>query len=282
MIETLRLASAILESPASIAFIYLLMNEPREKLEEFSKLYFLDLFKFCDSKLPKTDKRRNVCDKLRQFAGKTRFEWVEMDHCYALTRRESSSANLSIGPPGSGKGHTSKIFLPQHVARAIITARLEPHRAGTCLLLRIQFLLAATICHEVIHALDLAVVTHTVFENHVFIEDYYCDQRLNELGYAWEVAVFGGVIAGMDFPTDYDTPIVVSNWPSLSGTDIALRIYDLTGLKTSKLSYFVLMGQICDIQQQTFWDAPSNDTNLLRLSKDVGWIIDYPGDDFDP
>lgn len=258
-----------------------MMNEPREKLVEFSKRYSINLFKFCDSMIPKAGKRWNVYNKLRQFAGKTCFEWTSLDDNYAITARELSCANLSIGPPGSGRGHTSRVLLPQRTARAIIRARIEPHGAGSCRLLRLQFLLAVTLCHEVMHALDLAMAIHTPVRDKLLIEDYYCDQRLNELGYAWEVAVFGGIVCGMDGLKE-DTPIVFANWPNITGTEPSAGIYDLTGYKRSRFSYFVPMQHLSTVQQQTFWETASDDTNLLRLPKTVGWKDQYSGDDFDP
>lgn len=111
-------------------------------------------------------------------------------------------------------------------------------------LLRFQAMVATTLCHEVIYALG-----HAMWCSPTHFEPYYCDQRLNELGFAWETAVFGGTISDtLDSACFY--PLNFSTWPFIG--DGGEGPVKLRGQKRRPKHYFVPMAYVNTILQQAF------------------------------
>lgn len=165
--------------------------------------------------------REDVNRKLRLLAQIVTFGWLdsvvqqEDKYTWAYTNcNESLSARLETGAPGSGKkGFGSKISTGMLQTREMRAVRRRSPRNFKSLgrLLRYQLVIAIGICHETMHALG-----HAMWDDPSHFEPYYCDQRLNELGFAWETAVLGGTISDtLEAGCFY--PLTISTLPSLNG-----------------------------------------------------------------
>lgn len=140
-------------------------------------------------------------------------------------------------------------------------------------LLRLQLYMALTISHELAHAIGYAVSMETY-------EPFFADQRLSELGRAWENEVFGGM-AEMIFETDARNPLAFAKWPTYNDKpEPQLGVLDMRGPKRYTTWYFVSMKWITDIQQQGFWDVAGGATKLL-IPKRIGFQKKYKYDDYD-
>ncbi|MCJ1465414.1 hypothetical protein MMC07_004032 [Pseudocyphellaria aurata] len=279
---SLRLASAILETSASVAFLYSLMNQPHILLEADTERLGQKCTQFWPSNQPENIMRKDVNRKLQLLIKVVSWDWddnsqKEDSFTWAYTMCDlPPSVRLEMGPPGSGKkGFRSKISMGLSQTRKFLAVkRRNPSNfKNLSHLLRFQFLIAASVCHEIVHALG-----HAMWDDPFHFEPYYCDQRLNELGFAWETAVFGGsIIDTLESQCYY--PLVTSTWPSLDNGEDGL--VDLREPKRRMKCYFIPMKYINDIQQQAFWDQPSSDINLLRVPRLVGYMIRYKRKDFD-
>lgn len=187
-----------------------------------------------------------------------------------------SSVRLEMGAPGLGeKGFGSKFSMALSQTRGFLAVKRRNPSTFKDLshLLQFQFLIAASVYHEIVHALG-----HAMWDSPFHFEPYYCDQRLNELGLAWEIAVFGVLISDtLESRSSY--LLITSTWPSLGDGDDGL--VDLRGPKRRMKCYFIPMEYTSNIQQQAFWDQSSSDVNLLRVPRLVGYMIRYRRKDSD-
>ena len=283
---SLRLASAILQTPASVAFLYSLMNQPHILLAADTQRLGQECTQFWPSSQPEHVMLEDFDRKLLLLSSIVSFNWLdnkverEEKNTWAYTVCDVTPARLEMGAPGSGeKGFGSKISIGLIQTRQMIAIRGRTlgDFKNLSRLLRFQFMIAISLCHEVVHALG-----HAMWDSPSHLEPYYCDQRLNELGFAWETAVFGGTICDT-FESKCFYPMITSTWPSVDGP--ANGLVELRGPKRRAKCYFVPMQYVNDIQQQAFWDQPLSDANLLTVPRLVGYRVvnkNAAEADFDP
>ena len=299
----LRLATAILLSAGSVAFIDAVIYEDRRKIGQrgghdltvldgpsiYSKILKVDIANFFTSLLGYVEFK---------FVDWDSDEWTEAQGTCAYTDTdEDTRVELDLFK-GSGCefGYASKIT----IAGAFLNTLTAIHESQQTFqdvnqLLRAQFHLALTICHELIHAVDIAIQEELDRR-----EPYLGDHSLNELGWAWEEVVFGGSIDNVraEGPIDYSHleqgqwPLVCTRFPSPIHYYTSLEtklpsperfIFDRKPTKRTSTEYYLPMSWISRIQQQSTWDDWEQSTNLkwLRIPRRVGtqernvlWNID--------
>ena len=158
-------------------------------------------------------------------------------------------------------------------------------------LLSLNFQLAVTLCHEIAHAMHLAVDLDFLNRRNAayphqranvpFTEPFVEDQRVAELGLCWENEVFGGVI--MSSRESLNSPLFVYEWPSFLARNAEMNPERTLPARLST-TYLISLYYIRNIQSQEYWDAvrgraPSHHT--LRIRKSVGLRREYQGNDFD-
>lgn len=137
--------------------------------------------------------------------------------------------------------------------------------AAACQLLRLQFHCAVTLAHELVHA-----VNHTVDLD--FNEPYFENDRLAELGCAWEQAVFGGrpqMVRG----SDARHPLVFAKWSDAWRSEYAPWSGRRPPKKTH-MFYWVGMRYVQNILSADWWDRLEKervtDESALRIPKRLG------------
>lgn len=300
LIDTLRLASAILECPASTVFLYTLMYEPRKKLVEDSIRLSAELYNVWYPKRQMADMKRGVAAKMKKLEEQIQFEWFDeisaegKDYCpVAYTSGNMEQVSLiNLGPAGWDSGLASITHLPYTIGLAIqaereklknmnrsyvtspIARTNKTYARSLSVLLRLQFRLAVVICHEVVHAVDIGTNPPGLRSSP---EPFLCDHRLNELGCAYENCLFGGVMEHVS-EDNWQQPQRFTRWPSLDGPDSSCQVYERRLPGRLATSYFVSMRFISDVQQQDFWNRPVSirGTVMLQIPKTIGFRVTPP------
>jgi len=124
--------------------------------------------------------------------------------------------------------------------------------ADSAMVLRYNFFVAVTLCHEVAHFLEIGHNSHCG-------EAFFNDNHFNEAGNAFEVKLFGGKILPVSDRLDCAYGLSVSN------------ILPPTNYAVLSDEYFTIsMDYISKIQQQAFWDQNlhQSDPRALHIHRD--------------
>ena len=278
----LRLASLMLQSPASLAYICALIDSPRVRLDMTAPH---DLYSF----------RRVEYDEVKTKARALDFLGKLTPHVYyrlhdRMPERETmmgETFRLHDEPPIIMEGFPcsgSRSFInlkPSYVEcirdlveRPVVHAFPEPNPAVECDILRLRYTVALTLCHETIHACSMALSPQNV------PEPFYEDDRLNELGYSWTQAVFGATPDGYG-PKDLGSELEAAKFPSIFHMPTTeRRQYNRRGPKKTSIIYCIPMQYISDIQQRAFWPqgpGGGHDMKKLLIPKTFGKRYCYEG-----
>ncbi len=299
----LRLASAMLQSPASLDLVYNIIYGPRRFPRERMDYEGQPVFEIeC---IETNETRRNMAKKaLNRLAESLSFiaENPEEDgrkncdatvsHCLAL---HSYGINIAEDS-GTPRGIASTIRLNRnHLSK--LTELLGQDGDNTSQILTLQFKLAVSICHNIVHAIghaaDLALLLDAIMEstyrdlatlenterskervgsNEPFVEN----ESVAELGYSWENAVLGGTV---QWANQVDHPLFFSKWPSfLTDGDYPRR----AAYSRTATQYVVPLHYLRNIHRQEFWDnLKAGDTTALHIQEFVGILITNPDADTD-
>lgn len=280
----IRLASALLSTTKSMLFIYSLVYECRKLPKQFD-FNGNSCFQFCrtlekDPKvlLPRLDRI------LRQFSSYHTWGPAHASWDSHLERGQMKAKGFTIpeyyiypdrlseeGPAlkytDSRCGYPNIVFFNRQFLVQIRRLR-EQNKTNSVEMLNLQFDLARILCHELVHAINLACSSQARLMNinsakvgesdrkYRQHEPYYEDQELSELGVAWEVEMFGGYIGVLS--TNSNT------WPC-GITTVARdqrRFYPGKPWKGHKPPVderlpkraIVSVHYVHQIQQQSFWD----------------------------
>lgn len=273
VVHILRLASAMLQCPASVAFHYSLMFSEREHLLEASKKHGTPCYKFRHTSHGDATTRPYFNTMMGRIAQYVRLHFFKQTDpgfahltAFAVTRRNIATRAYANGPLQTGTGSEISV-------NYLSIENLSKGNMPLSQRLRLQFYMALTLSHEIAHTVNNAVSMQTY-------EPFYEDQRLSEIGRAWETEVFGGM-AEMINETDARNPLAFAKWPTYADKAAPKNgVLDLRGPKKSTTWYFVSMKWISDIQQQWFWDV-RGDTTKLRIPKKLGFQKQYRYGDYD-
>ena len=298
----LRLASAMLQSSASLDLIYMIIYAPRRLPREridYDGQAVLEIE--CTGT---NETRRNMAkkslDRLAEFLSFT-IEIPQDDgkkNCDAIVSHSLALHSYGINiadDSGTPRGIASTICLNRnHLSK--LTLLLAANGDNTSQILTLQFKLAVSICHNVVHAIghavDLALLLDSMMEstyqdlatsgnsersiervgsNEPFVED----EGVAELGYSWENAVLGGTV---QWANQIKHPLFFSKWPSfLTDGDYPRR----APYSRTTIQYVVPLHYLRNIHRQGFWDnMKAGDTTALHIQELVGILATDP--DADP
>jgi len=290
----LRPASAILESPASMAFLYTIIYGHRERQDQLSNQFNGECTVLRPLRGPEAvirDKVSRALDKYSEFH-EFRISTPPLDDNWEGITHKSDIVCCITDDGRQGLGACTRI------KTSYVTKLTQLHTEGGNKLeiLNLQFRTAVTLVHELAHAINGAVdinlyplmneIELTGTASSKIYEPWYEDQRLAELGFAYENEVFGGMVHTLpnmrpDHPNSIDPshPVFVQKWP---GT-VTNRHTKRRGSKQSMTLYLVSMHFIHNIQQQNFWDYHSayRDVSKLRIEKTIGVRIQTKESDID-
>lgn len=276
IVQILRLASALFQCPASIAFHYDIMFGTREYLPEASQQHgqACQRLRHIHTNQDEVAIRTEFDTMMLRIAQHISFCFYKQSdpgfthlNAFAVTRRNVARPTFFL--PGARQSGDGSVI---HINYQYIE-NLSKGNMPLSQLLRLQFYMALTISHEIAHAINNAVSV-------LLYEPFYEDQRLSELGRAWENEVFGGMTE-LIFETDARNPLAFAKWPTYADKATPRNgVLALKGPKRYTTWYFVSMKWVNDIQQQWFWDVPG-DTTKLRIPKRVGFQKKYRDADYD-
>ena len=297
---SLRLASAMLQTPASLDLIYKIIYAPRRLPRErmdYEGQPVLEL-----EYIETNETRRNMAKKaLNRLAESLSFivENPKEDgkkNCDAIVSHSLALHSYGINiadDSGTPRGIASKIRLNRnHLSK--LTQLLDQHgNDNTSQILTLQFKLAVSICHNIIHAIshaaDLALLLDAIMEStyrdlatlentsrskeRVVTNEPFLDENetVAELGYSWENAVLGGTI---QWANQVDHPLFFSKWPSfLTDGDYPRR----AGYSRTATQYVVPLHYLRSIHRQEFWDnVKAGDITALHIQEVVGILVTNP------
>ncbi|MCJ1223504.1 hypothetical protein MMC12_000146 [Toensbergia leucococca] len=267
---TLCLATAMIESPASLAFMHSFLYSPRKYLKDDSERLGVTCYKFRHTKHPQDEVERIGHEHLHELGPYVHFEWFDPLAEENVDLEENSVTSLTKSYPGVevrmphnldakkgkyNKGRASVISIHKGFHYEFVRlVKQEPYLHAP--VLRLQFSLAILLCREVQHALSIA---HFGDQKEPFFED----ERIADLGHAWVHEVFGG---SPTITWDSKKPVTIVKWPTFEAEGSSER----RGPKGSCSLYLIAMDYISEIQQRAFWYDKGNDTELLRVNRTLG------------
>ena len=271
----LRLASAMLLSPGSVVFLHNVMYRRRKHEEEASNKYNRKLHTLPEPLKPFARMRTEFDEVISHIGPNVHIyladhsdpEWKELKctgrcHCLAQSRILYPK---TIRPLAVKRGRSSAIRIDDACLVLIrILQQKEQTLQDVNRTLRIQFRMALTICHELSHAINIAVAKTRN-------EPYYGYQDINELGFAWQEYVFDGLVHSVD--PDYRWSMGLFHFPeprhyvSKYG-----RHRRGNGPPRSHTFYWVSMKWISRLHRQSAWVrwSGSLDPKLLHIPRSIG------------
>ncbi|MCJ1273516.1 hypothetical protein MMC21_001309 [Puttea exsequens] len=289
----LRLASLMLESPASLDFLHDVIYSPRqepEELVEYNGYSVLEL-----KRAPPSDSQRTKTkEALYKLAESIVFLVESPDH-------REKDAHCNTTPSLAVQAYGTNIAddaanLPKGIGSIIrinksylvsLTALLAQEENTTSQILSLQFKVATLLCHEVAHAVghaaNLALLHDSMVESTLqnlakmeraprekervvgANEPFYGTDSVAELGYCWESAVLGGTV---QWAHQVEHPLFFSKWPSfLADGDFPRR----AGYRNTATQYVVPMHYLRNLHRQDFWEKITpGDTTALYIKKHFG------------
>ncbi|KAK4695210.1 hypothetical protein P7C71_g2501, partial [Lecanoromycetidae sp. Uapishka_2] len=288
----LRLASLMLESTASLDFLYdIIYNVPQEPVEavEYNGCPVLEI-ELTETDESKRNMARQALDKLAEsivFLVETPKDDPETDcHCNTVPSLAIHPYGINIADDTeSPKGIGSMVRINRSYLIKL-TKLLAREENNVSQILSLQFKVATLICHEVAHAVGHAAnlgllhdsIMESTFQNLAKMENsqrtkervgtnepFYGDDTVAEHGYCWETAVLSGTV---QWAHQVEHPLFFSKWPSfLTDGDYPRR----AGYRRTATQYIVPMHYLRNLHRQEFWDnVQHGDTTSLYIKKMFG------------
>ncbi len=270
---SIRLASLMVNSPASLIFYDALTNKAGRRYQRaLSDRLGKPCYEFhsFDPEIRNSAEPQILREVSEEIAGKAehiRWRLIENDarvtNFFAVTRRERVFVKNDVWTVGT----TSTISFGMDNVTSL--RRLGAH-GSVSQLLRQQFHVAITLAHELVHAIENSISLESY-------EPYFQDQRIAELGLAWEQAVFGGRVTML---SNIENPLGLVKWPTAWKESQPEQMLQRRLPKRTCTVYLVPMIFASNIQQPAFW-AQALDWNSLKIPKRHG--LQLPGHaPFDP
>ncbi|KZF22906.1 hypothetical protein L228DRAFT_261027 [Xylona heveae TC161] len=253
LMPTLRLASRILTDMSSITFFHALIYGRNDILGGgMTETYGRPCFTFNRQETPLTPLQfKDTFDTLENLASFVKFRTNPL-----LTTMNSwgcTSGNADIVHPMGGLGSYIDI-------NPIFLYHLGSGRLSVSERLRIQLILAITLCHECTHAIGFAAYPRDPDEiGAAIVEPFFENHRLAELGSAFEDFVFGGIIDPMAEQTDCCYGLIIEGWPGNRvpvTREGAVPVPVRTDIPVPAFStrYLIPMTWVQAVHSTAFWD----------------------------
>ncbi|MCJ1461501.1 hypothetical protein MMC07_000098 [Pseudocyphellaria aurata] len=284
-----RLASAMIESPASLAFLHALLYSPRANIALLSQRVGYPCHEFRRSEISVIPDSEDPRLALKRLAPNV--SWILLGR-EKMPGRHGSTSNTWVDctiVDNGRNGFQSSIELRKSLIQELSELSRQADRVMQTL--SYQFFVAKILCHEVVHAINLAIDPALVTARRMDLarlaighspsgwlqwnEPFFEDQAQPELGYCWENEVFGGSITH----SKVEKLMLICKWPNHWGIepDSIQSTPRRAGFKATQTEYIIPAHFIHNIQQQVFWDRldPVNAISL-RAQKMVGIRTELP------
>ncbi|MCJ1307117.1 hypothetical protein MMC25_000763 [Agyrium rufum] len=209
MKPVLQLASELLMCDASIRFIHALISQKPTVDAKATALYRENVYTlagYADNWECNEDQTQFVFDVLEEmgYGENLRFSWEQLENSYGHTCR------LDQGEPRphTGGWYSKIVLSARFLERLVSYGQMADKPDKFAWQARIRFVIAQTLCHEVMHALCFYMTDSSR-------EPFYRDHSIAEIG-----EVFGGKIAIAAWPDqEYPKPdqqvIKYTKWPTI-------------------------------------------------------------------
>ncbi|KAL8880297.1 MAG: hypothetical protein Q9198_002266 [Flavoplaca austrocitrina] len=250
LMPVLQLASLMLESPASQNFIYALHDTDSHHALSFE-----------DGRVDCHFQRSNASDKKIQSTVKLTLEKLSKMITFVLRKTLSGTGRDGLGLTTVTKDGD---FIESYRIDILRTGFRETLKKDISLaeLHRERFVLATTLCHEVIHAIHGTIPEHYNCESETWTWHHFESQTECEVGFAWEMEVFGAIRIGCHPMRD---PYMLETLPSLEQNPEEL---DFDG--GQHICYVRPMESVADymtrVQCQVYWATSPRAATMLEIS----------------
>ena len=280
MAPVLRLATALLLSPGSVSFLHSVMYGQRYFQPHLTRQHGEGLYVLQEPKTPNLQLRNEFTAGISQIIPHVRFNWGDVtsrawanNQAVGVTFPSNRAKVDFMGTNGPQHGYASSIMIDDdYLSCLLLINQKRRTRRRINQRLRVELALAATICHELTHAINLASTTDKSIR-----EPYYGDQVFNELGFAWEEAVFDSTINKTD--DKYIWPLDLTRFPIPHYLKYAIPEEQDTPLcyprgrpADSFMFYYISMKWISRLALQATWDRWTGSLNpkLLHVPRSAG------------
>ena len=284
---TLRLASQLLQSPPSSDAICSITYGDRHPSPDRIVRHGAIVQEFHKHTIAPANVRETAGMVLQRLGRSTRFKLTNMrndpnddrdanGHTYGMTGGFPQGVAVADGQLRRGIASMTKL---DEKYLKMLKELLVETLGKQFQILKLNFEMAITICHEVIHAIHLALGSGPVSlyleqgddrKPQIFIEPFCEGQTVAELGYFWEDHVFGGACIQSMPHRAY--PVYVAEWPSWIFRDKDEQP-ERALPKRRALKWLVSAYYVKNIQTQEFWNMIDvqypHDLLALRIRKRV-------------
>ena len=284
---TLRLATQLLESAPSSDAICSITYGDRNPSPEKIVRHGAIVPEFHKHTIAPANVRETAGRVLKRLGKSTRFSLTDMKndpsddreangHTYGMAR--GFPWGVAVADGQQQRGIASMTLLDARFL-SMLKELLVETLGKQFQILKLNFEIAFTICHEVIHAIHLALSSGPIglyleqgddFKPQIFTEPFFEGQIVAELGYFWENHVFGGACSQSMPHREY--PVYLAEWPSWIFWDKAEQPEKVPP-KRRALKWLVAAYYIKNIQTQEFWNMLNvqypQDLLALRIRKRV-------------
>ena len=285
--QPLRLATQLLESaPSSDAILSIVYGERRPSPEHIIRRN-IPVFEFRKHTQQPALVRERATQALKQLGKSIRFCMTSLDNDTKLAENTHGSTSpvttgypdgISIIEASEPTGLASIVFISPVYLRMLKELLVEGLNKQF-MTLKLYFEIAITLCHEVMHAVNLAFASDLLqnyiargkqFVAYPYNEPFYEGQDVAEVGYFWEKHVFGG--ACMQSMPHNDRAVFLGEWPSWLFRDRDEQPERALPRKRA-LKWLVSAHYIKNIQTREFWTKINlqhpQDLLALRIHKRV-------------
>ena len=267
----LRLTSAILDSEASFMFFYSMINSDREffnckQWENFyPRIRKMNPYRALGRSIEEI--RTEYGDILETIARQLQLRFSDSKSAEGHTSRQKDrQVYFPTRKWGMMVGEGCNILMQKSIfLKPLRRLRKLPKTPGVIsTILRIEFKMANVLGHEIAHVLESAL------RNAPPWNAFWRDQRVAELGRAWETEVYGGTLQwGRNLSPM--APLLSVKWPHWdTGVELSWGTRRLP--KASRTLYVIPMRHIGLLSSQRFWDfyRGSRNKKLLWCPRIIG------------
>lgn len=224
----LRVASLFITQPECLSFYLALLTRPYDRLPELEKELQGPCYRFTLGPQPPS---LRALEHLRMFLSMAR-PMIDIGFSSDCPGTAWAICVRRLEPHGMAQSRgTSSSIAVSPLFQQMLDPRYHPN-ISTSQRLRISYVFAATLAHEIAHALRNARVGppppdqtfHPPRERQDY-EPFFEDQRKSEVGHAWETVVIGGRLIDLSrgqWSAAYG--LYIEKWPDIDDTFLSLPI----------------------------------------------------------
>ena len=281
---SLRLASAYLNEPSTLCFWWSLAFAERHHVPRMQRNWHTRVMedvternnlerwtKISISRRVGRDQLEDINQLFLNMAGCICWEFEERGgECYGST---VAVPDKWLEAQGLANNFTSVALSPRFLTEFRIVAAGTTHEDRN-LHLRQVFLLANTLLHELSHGVITATCDRLESVHEQPAEPFVEDDREAEIGYAWEMATYGGPPLPIDYRADCRFGFKVCRWPGIKRATVADHPYTRPSRRKWEIDWALSMAWVQPFHTKAYWSQIERyGSSSLKFPKTLGLII---------